>query len=579
MVVTGATSAHNLIVIGRIAVPSQFAKDGAVSALEELLAAGELDLTLYSSFPPPRDFTPLHAAVESNNLAAVGFFVRQYLSAKRWNDEARAKALCLDVVDAFKVSALHVCAVRGLARCTRMLLDAGANPDLQNLEGNTPLHIAAAGGYTATVSALLERQADRTIVNELGQTALHMAVANESFDAATALAQCAAAVDALDKDGRTPLDLSKKKNAMKALLATGKQRDVFISYAHADIDFAKKVKFQLEKNSLRCWIDLNILAAGSDWRSDIGAGIMQAKLLIFLISKTSAVSDWCIKELYLAKSRSLIIIPVFFEEVELMTEVEALVHGVAPVDFIDPARFYESIDRLVVVIRKFLKSQDAGAAAPAMRMIKEVSMDRLVAAKHRFLFISHAHDPCHPSHAVLADVKQLRANLLMCGIQSCANLAVTGELDGPYNEKVWRSGRKEFLKKSIAAIVLISAESLLESRKQRDEIAEILQQHPDRVAVAFSGSNVLLEDTAPAAPEKAAAVRDIIDLVGNTPLFRLDTAEGMRQLIFVVHLWERESDQAERVVTLSDELQRERKLLDEVDSRIAVMNKFFAFTA
>jgi signal recognition particle protein len=42
-------------------------------------------------------------------------------------------------------SALHFAAAVGATKCVKLLLDAGADPDLQDREGYTPLHMAA--GY------------------------------------------------------------------------------------------------------------------------------------------------------------------------------------------------------------------------------------------------------------------------------------------------------------------------------------------------------------------------------------------------------------------------------------------------
>jgi ankyrin repeat protein len=52
-----------------------------------------------------------------------------------------------------------------------MLLDRGADLDLQRRNGKTMLHIAAARGLTTFVDELLDRGADTTILDETGKTA------------------------------------------------------------------------------------------------------------------------------------------------------------------------------------------------------------------------------------------------------------------------------------------------------------------------------------------------------------------------------------------------------------------------
>ena len=49
------------------------------------------------------------------------------------------------------------------------------------------------------------------------------------------------------------------------------------------------------------------LEAGSDWRLDIGNGLLSSKLVLYVASRASVVSDWCIKELHMAKRHNLVV--------------------------------------------------------------------------------------------------------------------------------------------------------------------------------------------------------------------------------------------------------------------------------
>ena len=94
--------------------------------------------------------------------------------------------------------------------------------------------------------------------------------------------------------------------------------DVFISYAHSDMTFARKVRMELERNCIKwyeekqkryniypkrekkeeqtkvregitkiflcSWMDDQRLEAGSDWRADIGNGILAARLIGMIYS-------------------------------------------------------------------------------------------------------------------------------------------------------------------------------------------------------------------------------------------------------------------------------------------------------
>jgi hypothetical protein len=59
---------------------------------------------------------------------------------------------------------------------TSLLLEAGANPDLQNYRGESALMMAAREGKTETVSLLVKAGATLDLQNERGESALMMAV-------------------------------------------------------------------------------------------------------------------------------------------------------------------------------------------------------------------------------------------------------------------------------------------------------------------------------------------------------------------------------------------------------------------
>jgi cytohesin len=90
-------------------------------------------------------------------------------------------------------------------KVARMLLEAGANPDVDAYNGS-PLHYAAAYGHTATLSVLITGGAQVDIKDGLKRTPLHQAAANGHIEAVRALLAAGADVSWADESwGWLPL--------------------------------------------------------------------------------------------------------------------------------------------------------------------------------------------------------------------------------------------------------------------------------------------------------------------------------------------------------------------------------------
>ncbi len=112
-------------------------------------------------------------------------------------------------------------ASEGHTAIVKLLLEEGANPDIQNNIGWTVLIFAASKGHTAIVKLLLEHGADPNIQEEDGWTALIWAASKGNMAMVQALLQHNAKADIQEKDGWTALRLARSNGhtEVAALLA------------------------------------------------------------------------------------------------------------------------------------------------------------------------------------------------------------------------------------------------------------------------------------------------------------------------------------------------------------------------
>ncbi|GFR41876.1 hypothetical protein Agub_g2659 [Astrephomene gubernaculifera] len=85
-----------------------------------------------------------------------------------------ARELLANAVDENGRSALHFAAALGNADCCRLLLEAGADVDLQDKEGFTPLHMAAGYMHTSSCAVLLEGGANPELRDSSGRDVVRL---------------------------------------------------------------------------------------------------------------------------------------------------------------------------------------------------------------------------------------------------------------------------------------------------------------------------------------------------------------------------------------------------------------------
>lgn len=101
-----------------------------------------------------------------------------------------------------------------------------------------------------------------------------------------------------------------------------KRRQVFVSYARADKDIARKVATALRDAGLLVWIDAWELAVGDSIGPRIDQAIASSDVLLVLLSKSAVASKWVQKELSAALSgelrdRAITVVPALIEDCDI----------------------------------------------------------------------------------------------------------------------------------------------------------------------------------------------------------------------------------------------------------------------
>lgn len=72
--------------------------------------------------------------------------------------------------------------------------------------------------------------------------------------------------------------------------------DVFLSYAHRDVEIARRIRERLEGAGFTVWQDREHLQAGEEWQEAIQRSLEHASVVILLLSLSSANSPYVARE-------------------------------------------------------------------------------------------------------------------------------------------------------------------------------------------------------------------------------------------------------------------------------------------
>src|SRR6267378_4430509 len=99
---------------------------------------------------------------------------------------------------------------------------------------------------------------------------------------------------------------------------------VFISYSHADGDFADNLRTRLKGDGFDVWTDEDRLLAGEDWRNGIDQAIRSACTLIVVVTPSAKASEYVTYEWAFAWGVGVKVIPVLLEPTPLHPRLEVL---------------------------------------------------------------------------------------------------------------------------------------------------------------------------------------------------------------------------------------------------------------
>jgi len=136
----------------------------------------------------------LHFAVELNAQKSVAVLIEEGAD--------------VDLQDEDGNTPLQYSCHYGFLESTQILLNNGANPDSQNVEGFAPLHRACFSGYIQIVKALIAFDADVNVQTNEKQTPLFYSARRGDYEIVQLLIEAGADPSLKDTFNRTPLDVT-----------------------------------------------------------------------------------------------------------------------------------------------------------------------------------------------------------------------------------------------------------------------------------------------------------------------------------------------------------------------------------
>ena len=169
----------------------------------------------------------------------------QSLLDKGVNPNANSNEIC-PRVGGIEITTTPLCvaAENGFKDVVKLLLDAGAEPNIADGYGDTPLYSATKNRHTDVVKLLLDAGVEPNMPDKYGDTPLKLAVHNGRKEMVEVLVERGAEPNIRDNSGRTPLHwaaLRDHKDVAKLLLTAGADPNIENNLGITPLSEAKRM--------------------------------------------------------------------------------------------------------------------------------------------------------------------------------------------------------------------------------------------------------------------------------------------------------------------------------------------------
>lgn len=352
--------------------------------------------------------TPLHTAAALNDVKKVvslldwgaipdsvgenvqGYFCRSPLhwaaiaNAPDAGKELLERGATVNLQDTHGLTPLHWAAFHHHEDMVKLILDNGGDPSIRDQRDRTPLAIAAEheDASKTMVKQFADAGADiNAICGKYGDTAMHTALRRGHKNTAIALLQNGANLLLANAEGKRPLDCTLSTDIQYAVKKEAGTRDVMISYTHSHSEFAKKVCESLERNKITVWIDSmspSGIGGGAVWREEVAKGIMNAAVVLCILTEDFQQSPWCMKELALAKQVGTPIVAISCEGVKLNEELQVYLYTRQIIPFEPAIKRTKKIDEKHFVFSYRAKEYDSKVSLLLDGLRDEIEKNRLL---------------------------------------------------------------------------------------------------------------------------------------------------------------------------------------------------------